>query len=377
MGSIHYPLPSIISEEEPTTSEEPVEKPISEVLLEETAQPTFNSSPAPPQRNPLPPRSGLSLLSSSDLPAWDVLVEASPQCSVFNKSWWLRAACGEPRVLGYFQDSRLIAGIPLHYQWRFGQRICCMPKLTQTLGVVIASQPGKSVTVESRETEILNAFAEHLSRERIFIQAFHPECRNWLPFYWQGFTQTTHYTYVLDDLSSMDHIWDGLDKDRRANIRKARREGIRITECGPEEVHAASAASFERQGKPCSYTLDYLSRLVRAAQENHAGTCLCARDSRGRIHAAVFFVWDSRHGYQLAGGHDTALGSSGANVLLVWSLIEFAASRTAIFDFEGSMHRKIETSFRSFGAKRIPYNRIIKMPRWMRIGLCAAGRVSL
>jgi Acetyltransferase (GNAT) domain len=372
MESSHYhPLSAIA--EEVLVAEEPVAAQMPTEAVHSTSE--WNQTLS--QRSTVSRRSGLTLLAASDLVEWDALVEASPQCSIFAKSWWLRAACDEPRVLGYFEDGRLIAGIPLHYEWRLGQRFCCMPRLTQTMGVAIAPQPGKSVTVESRETEILNAFAERLAGERIFIQAFHPECRNWLPFYWAGFTQTTHYTYVLDDLSSVDRIWDGLDKDRRTNIRKARREGIQISECGPEEVYTSSAASLERQGLRCKYTLDYLSRLVYAARENNAGTCFAARDSRGRLHAAVFFVWDSRHGYQLAGGHDTALGSSGATVLLVWNLIEFAASRTAVFDFEGSMRQQIESSFRSFGTKRIPYHRIVKMPRWMRIGLCAAGKVSL
>jgi hypothetical protein len=322
-------------------------------------------------------KSGLSLLTTKEIPEWDALVAASSQCSIFCKSWWLRAACSEVRILGYFEDGHLLAGIPLHYQRRLGLKMCSMPKLTQTMGVVLASLPGKSVTVEGRETTILNIFAEELARESIFIQAFHPEARNWLPFYWCGFTQTTHYTYVLDDLSSMDRLWNGLDKDRRANIRKAGRSGIRIEECGAEEVFAAASASFERQNQKCPYSLEYLSGLVTAARSNDAGICLSARDSRGRVHAAVFFAWDDKRGYQLAGGHDPVFGSSGAMVLLVWNLIEFAATRTAIFDFEGSMRKQIEASFRSFGAKRIPYHRIVKMPNWTRACLCAAGKISI
>jgi hypothetical protein len=320
---------------------------------------------------------GLSILTADEIPEWDALVAASPQCSIFCRSWWLKAACSEVHVLGYFEDGHLLAGIPLNYQRRFGLKLCSMPKLTQTMGVVFAPLPGKSVTVEGRETAILNVFAEQLASERIFIQAFHPESRNWLPFYWCGFTQTTHYTYVLDDLSSLDCLWNGLDKDRRTNIRKARRSGIRIEECGAEEVFAAASASFERQGQRCPYSLEYLSRLVAAARSNDAGICLSATDGRGRLHSAVFFVWDSKRGYQLAGGHDPMLGSSGGTVLLVWNLIEFAAAHTSIFDFEGSMRKQIEASFRSFGAKRIPYHRIVKMPPWIRACLCATGKVSI
>lgn len=317
------------------------------------------------------------MLSQEELPLWDALVEDSPQCSVFAKSWWLRAACGEARVLGYFEPGRLIAGLPLYYERRFGIRMCRMPMLTQTLGVAIRPLPGKKVAREARETNILEAIAERLAQEPIFIQAFHPSIQNWLSFYWRGFTQTTHYTYVLDDLSSLPAIWDGVDKDRRGNIRKARRLGLTVKECGPEAVYHAAQASFERQGLKCPYSLEYLSRLYEAARARNAGVCMAAQDGCGKVHAAEFFAWDEKRGYRLAGGHDPALGSSGGAVLLVWTLIEFAATRTAVFDFEGSMRKPIEASFRSFGATRVGYHRIVKMPGWLRAGLSIAGRQQI
>lgn len=327
------------------------------------------------QRTPFPlQKSGLSLLTPGELPLWDAMVEASEQCSVFSRSWWLQATGGQVNILGYFEPGRLLAGMPLHYERRMGLKVCQMPKLTQTLGVTMRPLPGKPVARETRETEILDVFAQRLAKEPIFMQAFHPTMQNWLPFYWRGFTQTTHYTYVFDDLSSVANIWDGMEKDRRANIRKARRLGLTVRECGPEAVYQTAKASFERQKLKCPYTLEYLSRLYEAARAHDAGICMAATDSSGKVHAAEFFVWDAKRGYRLAGGHDTALGSSGGAVLLAWTLIEFAATRTAVFDFEGSMQKPIETSFRSFGARRVGYQRIVKIPCWLRIGLCAAGR---
>ena len=322
-------------------------------------------------------KSGFLILTPDELPEWDALVKNSPQCSVFCKSWWLRAACGEVCVLGLFNSGRLIAGIPLHYERRMGMRVCCMPRLIQTMGVVIGPLAGKKVTVETRETEILDQFADELSKESIFVQAFHPACQNWLPFYWRGYTQTTHYTYVLDELGSTQQIWEGMAQARRNNIRKAREVGISVRECGPEEVFKVSTQTFSRQGKECPYELDYLCRLYQAARSNEAGVCMVAEDKSGRVHAAYFFVWDRRRGYNLAGGHNPDLAWSGGGVLLMWKLIEFAAAHTDVFDFEGSMHRQIETSFRSFGGRRVAYHRIAKVPRWLRIGLCATGRVSI
>lgn len=323
-----------------------------------------------------PRKSGLSLLGSGDLPAWDALVDASPQASLFCKSWWLKAACGEVRVLGYSDGNQLVAGIPLYYERHMGVRICCMPKHTQTLGVVIAPVDAKHVTVQSRETEILSVFAERLEQEPIFIQAFHPASQNWLPFYWRGFMQTTHYTYVLDNLESTSRLWDGLAPERRTNIRKAQKSNVRVKECGPEIVYNASRTTFDRQKKDCPFDLEYFCRLYDAARANNAGICMSAEDGEGRVHAASFFVWDRKRGYYIAGGHDRNLALSGGHVLLMWNLIEFAASHTRIFDFEGSMHRPVEASFRSFGGNRIAYNRISKFPRWLRVALCAAGKTS-
>lgn len=342
------------------------------VLVQTRPDPSPRRGSAP--RAAAPQKSGLSILTPEELPLWSALVEESDQCSVFSKSWWLEAACGRARILGYFEPGRMLAGIPLHYERRFGVKICRMPSLTHTWGVTMRPLTGRQVARNKRETDILDAFAQRLAQESVFIQAFHPSIQNWLPFYWRGFTQTTHYTYVLDDLTSLSDIWDGIEKDRRTNIRKARRLGITVRECGPEDVYQAANASFERQNRKCPYTLEYLSRLYEAARAQDAGVCMAAADRNGKIHAAEFFVWDAKRGYRLAGGHDTALGPSGGAVLLAWTLIEFAAARTAIFDFEGSMRKPIEASFRSFGARRVGYQRIVKMPGWMRMGLCAAGR---
>jgi lipid II:glycine glycyltransferase (peptidoglycan interpeptide bridge formation enzyme) len=175
----------------------------------------------------------------------------------------------------------------------------------------------------------------------------------------------------------MDRLWDGLNKERRNNIRKALKLGLTVRECGSEQVFLAARKTFERQGKQVPYSFDYLARLYEAARANDAGVCMAVEDPDGNLHAASFFVWDCQRGYHLAGGHDPAFSSSGGAVLLVWKMIEFAATHTAAFDFEGSMVKQVESSYRSFGGKRIAYNRIVKMPRWLRICLLAAGKLQV
>ena len=47
-------------------------------------------------------RQGLRYLSGNEYRQWDELVEASPQGSLFCRSWWLKVAAPDIRVLGYF-----------------------------------------------------------------------------------------------------------------------------------------------------------------------------------------------------------------------------------------------------------------------------------
>ncbi|HXY04538.1 MAG TPA: hypothetical protein VEI49_13280, partial [Terriglobales bacterium] len=129
---------------------------------------------------------------------WDALVDISPQGSPFVRSWWLNAIGGTVKVLGYFKGGSLIAGIPLYSEKRFGITVYTMPKLTQTLGPVLASSPGKQVAALWQEMEVLSAFAKELAKFRVFFQAFHPSLHNWSPFYWNGFSQTSRATQVLD-----------------------------------------------------------------------------------------------------------------------------------------------------------------------------------
>jgi CelD/BcsL family acetyltransferase involved in cellulose biosynthesis len=317
----------------------------------------------------------LRYLSPDEYPLWDSLLETSAQGSVFCRSWWLRAVGGEVRVLGYFEHGRLVAGIPLYFERRFGIRFCCTPKLTHTWGVVMQPPAGKRASAASREMEILRVFAERLAKERTFVQAFHPSVQNWLPFYWNHFRQTSGSSYVLDNLRDSEQIWNGMKGNIRREIRKAEKRGIRVSPCDASEALATIIKTFDRQRLKLPFGREYFRGLFQAAKQNEAGECFAAKDSQGRIHAAAFLVWDTKRAYYLAGGGDPNLRTSGATSLLMWHLIQFSAARSAVFDFEGSDLGSVERLFRSFGARQEPYNFIRRFPRWMGTCLFLAGKI--
>jgi CelD/BcsL family acetyltransferase involved in cellulose biosynthesis len=317
----------------------------------------------------------LRYLHPDEYAKWDALVESSPQGSVFCHSWWLKATDPACQVLGYFEGGRLVAGIPLHYEKRFGFELCCMVPPTPRLGVVMEPATGKRVTAAARETELLKIFAQRLAKERIFIQAFHPSLQNWLPFYWSGFRQTSRFTYILEDLQDSNRMWKEMKDSCRRDIHKAMKCGVTISECDPGTVLEVIAKTFARQGKKPPYRADFFQGLCEAAAKNNAGQCFAAVDQSGRVHAAAALVWDRARAYYLVGGGDASLRESGAGYLLLWHMIEFSATRSAIFDFEGSMIQPIEHFFRTFGAAQQMYSYITKFPRWMEASLILSGRL--
>ena len=69
-------------------------------------------------------------MSPDEYPLWDDLVEPSPWGTVCPYSWWLKAVCGDVCVLGYFGKGRLVAGLPIYMESRFGVCSRTMPAIT-------------------------------------------------------------------------------------------------------------------------------------------------------------------------------------------------------------------------------------------------------
>lgn len=126
---------------------------------------------------------------------------------------------------------------------------------------------------------------------------------------------------------------------------------------------------------PLPYTRELVRRLDSACEAQNARRMFFAEDAQGRTHAAIYLVWDENSAYYLMGGGDPELRSSGASSLLLWEAIQFAATVSNKFDFEGSMGESIERFFRGFGARQVPYFYVRRMNR--RLQILSSGREIL
>lgn len=287
---------------------------------------------------------------------YEELLSVSPQATIFCEPWWLETvAPGRTRILEVDQGGVLQAAWPLMERRAWWGRRLTTPPLTPWLGVLFRPTDDKLPTRLSREKDLVNELVARLPRCGVLRARFHRAFTYWSPFHWHGFEQTTRYTYVLEDLSSPDRLWEGLQKNIRSDIQKATAEGVTVGTIPVERFWEVHQKTFRRQGLDVPYDFDLVKRLDTACESRNVRRIFAGIGKDGAVHAAAYVVWDRRSAYYLMGGGDPELRNSGATSLVLWEAIKFAAGVAPAFDFEGSMMEPVERFFRGFGATPCPY----------------------
>jgi len=313
-----------------------------------------------------------TLKPRDDLSQWDQFVDNSPQGCIFCRSWWLDAVCPNGyEILTLRKGDRIVAGMPLVRRRRLAYEAIGMPPLTQTLGVLLAPPTAEKYERQlSGEMELLRALVAAIPRADHFVAQCHHSFANWLPFYWAGYRQTTRYTYVIEDLTDPEAVFANFAYSKRKNIKKAERLVQVREDMPPRDFYDHHATSLRKAGDTIVYTYELFERIHRATHQHNAGKTWLAVDVDGHIHSAIFVVFDPRAAYYLISTIDPDCRSSNSATLLVKRAIEYVATRTKRFDFEGSMIQNVERSFRSFGARQIPYFRIYRDRRNPLVKAC-------
>ena len=283
---------------------------------------------------------------------------------IFSRDWWLDSVCGKDNwdIVLLEKSGRIIGSMPYYTTKRFGFTFLTHPPLTQTLGPWIRPSTAKYAKRLGYQKKVMAGLIKQLPKFDYFAQNFDYSIINWLPFYWNGFEQTTRYTYVLPKLNSEETLWSGLEENTRREIRKAtNRYQLKVRDdLGFDAFWELNKMTFERQEEALPYTGDMVKRLDSACTERCCRKIWIAEDEMERHHACAYIVWDENSAYYLMGGGNTELRKSGATSFVMWEAIKHAATVTQKFDFEGSMIEPLERFFRAFGAKQTPYLQITK-----------------
>ena len=288
--------------------------------------------------------------------------------TMFHQPWWLDiVAPGQWAVAEVKERQTVVASMPYVHQRKLGLGLITMPPLTQALGPLEAEYGGKYAKMLARQKDTYQELLAGLPRHDLFRQSFHPGVTNWLPYYWQGFAQTTRYTYRLDLQRGADALWSETMEKSRTDVRKAERLLTIRDEDNPSRFAEVLEMTFERQSMRSPIQRELLQRLFEQAPRHARFKSLAAVDASGAVHGVALFLGDERCVYYLLGGANPILRNSGCQSLLIWHGIQWAAGFSRVFDFEGSMLEGVERFVRGFGARQQPYFQLTALSRRMAV----------
>jgi len=298
---------------------------------------------------------------------------------IFSQDWWLDSVCGEKNwgVCLVEKGDQILASMPYHTKKRYGFTLLSHPLLTQNLGPWIRPSVVAYSKMLGDQKDLMEALILQLPEYDYFNQNWHYTHTNWLPFYWKKFTQTTRYTYVIDDLSDLDKVFSEFAYSKKKNIKKSAGLINVVLDISADEFYENHKMTLLKQHSKISYSKELFKEIYDACYQNNAGKTIAAYDKDGNLHAALFIVWDNQSAYDLISTIDPDYRKYGAASLLIREAIKFVAPHASKFDFEGSMIESVERSFRQFGAIQKPYFTVTKInSRWLKWILCLKTAIS-
>lgn len=293
--------------------------------------------------------------------------EKHPEIPLFLQAWWLDAVCTPENknwdVWIYREENEVVATMVFHTFRKLGFTFCTQPQLTQYSGIWINYPTNISTNRKyTLEKRVCDFFIGQMEQFRIhyYQQSFHFEQTNWLPFYWNHFTQTTRYTYRIEDISDTEKVFRNFSDSKKKNIRRAENICTIAYDIDPTEFYKFQCKQLKAKKQTNVLSEQLVTHVIEESIRSNHGFLIGARNEENKLTAALFIVYDQNSAYDLISAIDMSYQSTGASSLLVWEAIKKVSGLTKAFDFEGSMIEPVEHSFRKFGAIQTPYHCISK-----------------
>ena len=287
---------------------------------------------------------------------WDDFVDLSPQGSIYSKSFYLKST-GYPFKIGVVEDNGSIIGGLVFARNEVG--VFSNPLFVKYFGMLYMPCCGDQVEYQSTTYKIDREIISNISAGRIWSYCFHPNFQNWLNFYWSGYKQTTQYTYQIN-FSKSPEFRSNYSEKVKVPLKAAKKHDLVIDDIDIESFVKVNHKTYQGRDGRQPYSDKRLSTLLNNLAAQKCLYIKSVRDKSGNVHSVAAIVYDNRSANLILNGSDPVYKKFAGNTLLIDHMIEFASKRCGIFDFEGSMHERIEKFYRGFGGEITPYFLIYK-----------------
>jgi len=276
---------------------------------------------------------------------------------------WMDAVCikGDWGVVVAEDVDKNLEGVLVYHIRKYrGFTFILMPPMTFYNGIYLNYR--KNIKQHSKITygnEIIKKLIAQLPKHDLYYQQYSPQIQNWTPLLWEGYSQSSRYTYRIDTRQGEEQMWENLKGNVRRNIKKSEKT------CVIENVDFATfwescKESFTARQKSPPFNKKVLEDLCEAMMAKGAGQInVCKHKETGKILAGNFIAKDKNCSYYVSGFYNPEGKEIGGLSYLLWHNIKNCS--TDIFDFEGSMIKEIEYFFRAFGGELTPNYKVWKI----------------
>ncbi len=285
---------------------------------------------------------------------------------LFIQPWWLDAVCDNKKkwdVILYEENNTILGVLVYHFVQKWGFKLILQLPFTQYNGVWITPNTYKNKNKKLiKEHRIIRSLVKELENKKIdfYSQNHTLTFTNWLPFYWNGYQQTTRYTYQIKDISDPKECFRNFSYANKSHINKTKEKLHLSKEISFKEFYRGLTEYYLNKNQKVQYPASYLENIYRKTKEKKQGAFFSVIDNQNEIHASLFIVWDNKTAYNLVSYINPKYKNSGGSTLVVFEAIKALSNKVKIFDFEGSMIQRVEKSSRQFGTVQVPYFNITK-----------------
>ena len=275
----------------------------------------------------------------------------APDLPVFLEPGYLDAATvhyGDWDVLLYRKGKGPFVGaFPYFLKRKYGVTYSVAPPLCKHVGPYFLPE-------YRAQAAGLRWMAEHFPQMGYAEISCPVEIEDWLPFHWNGWTQTTRYTFQIDRTEGAQFA-QKRDRRTRKRLEAAASELTISHELSIEAFYQLVEEVFDRQGRQVPYSLAHLREIDRYLRADQRCKLFVAHDDSGNLHGARYLIWDRHRAYPLISGFREAFRNQNAGYLLHDHCIRhtFEQLGLSVYDFEGSMIRGVaEMNKKMGGSKR-------------------------
>ncbi|MCE7041569.1 GNAT family N-acetyltransferase [Dyadobacter sp. CY312] len=289
---------------------------------------------------------------------WDSFIAGSLQNIIYGYSWYLDVVCEDWHALVWPSASHFQIVMPLPVKYKLGFPILYQPLFCQYLGIFSIDK------LSEKETSAF-LLACYSSYQYISSYSFHPDNYTTLQ---PALNALTNLKYVVNTTfwlklnRSEGDVQAGYSKDRMSNLNASRNWKWTICKADrPEQLIQLFAENHARRidGGVSRKSYEILQALIRKSQ-----ACSCAEllhaQREDDVHAGIVILRKGNYAVYIFNAADSQGRRGNARTFLLDHYFCQNSECDLIFDFESPQMESIQSFYKSFGGREIPFITITK-----------------